>query len=451
MPKDSHQNKYFYTRVAFFVLLTLLLAFWGTQDNFPLIAACYGLFFWQYLRVYTDVVPKEINRFLWLGIVLRVLLIFVFPKLSDDIYRFVWDGRLILNGINPFDYLPSKIIEDGMNIPGLTAELYGQLNSPKYFSIYPPLAQLIYLIGTALSPGNIAGSAIVMKTILVGFEIGNIWVITRLLALFERPEKLVLLYALNPLVIFEVAGNLHFEGMMLFFVLLSVYWLVKERYWWSSVAMALAISTKLLPLLFLFFLIGRLGWKRSISYLGMMGVVLVILFLPMLNGVFAAHFGDSLGLYFQNFEFNSSVVNMLAFLGSFRTKDYLIPVIGPLMAAITFWGIFRVALFEQEYSWASLFRNMLFAISLYLALTATVHPWYVILPLGLSLFTDFRYPVLWSGLIVLSYIKYSPWGAHWNWLAVGVEYSLVYAFAYMEWKGHPFLERLKNISLGKSR
>lgn len=436
-------DKYFYVKAGIFTILTLVLAIFGTQDNFLLIAACYGLFFWQYLRVYLDTEEVGIDRFLWLGIALRVILIFIFPKLSDDIYRFVWDGRLMMNGINPFDFSPAQIIEQGMNIPGLTAELYSKLNSPKYFSIYPPVAQLIYLIGTVLSPNSVVGSAMVMKVILIGFEVGNIWVITKLLALFERPAKLVLLYALNPLVIFEVAGNLHFEGVMLFFVLLSIYWLVREQYLWSSVAMALAISTKLLPLLFLFFLIGRLGLKRSITYFGVMGAVLLVLFLPMINGVFAAHFGDSLGLYFQNFEFNSSVVNVLAFLGSFRTRDYLIPVIGPLMAALTFWGIFRVALFEKAYSWASLFQNMLFAISLYLALTATVHPWYVILPLGLSLFTDFRYPVLWSGLIVLSYIKYSIWGENWNWLAVGVEYSIVYTFAYLEWKKYPVLRKWK--------
>ena len=427
-------NKYFYGKAIIFGVLTLVLALWGQQDNFPVILVCFGLLFWQYFEVFKRVQSEGITRFLWLGIALRIILIFVFPKLSDDIYRFVWDGRLILNGINPFDYLPSKIIEDGMNIDGLTPELYAQLNSPKYFSIYPPLAQAVYLLGTWLSPNNIAGSAIVMKVVLVGFEAGNFWIITKLLRLLKRPAKLVLLYALNPLVIFEVAGNLHFEGVMLFFVLLSVYWLMRKRYLWSAIAMALAISTKLLPLLFLFFFIGRLGWKRSITYFGAMGLVLAALFFPMINGVFASHFGDSLGLYFQNFEFNSSIVNVLAFLGSFRTDEYLIPVIGPLMAAVTFWWILKTALFEKQYTPESLFRNMLFAISLYLALTATVHPWYVILPLGLSLFTDFRYPVLWSGLIVLSYIKYSAWGDSWNGVAVGIEYLLVYGYGYWEWR-----------------
>lgn len=427
-------NKYFYGKAIIFGVLTLVLALWGQQDNFPVILVCFGLLFLQYFEVFKHVQPEGITRFLWLGIALRIILIFVFPKLSDDIYRFVWDGRLILNGINPFDYLPSKIIEDGMNIDGLTPELYAQLNSPKYFSIYPPLAQAVYLLGTWLSPNNIAGSAIVMKVVLVGFEVGNFWIITKLLRLLKRPVKLVLLYALNPLVVFEVAGNLHFEGVMLFFVLLSVYWLMRKRYLWSAIAMALAISTKLLPLLFLFFFIGRLGWKRSITYFGAMGLVLAALFFPMINGVFASHFGDSLGLYFQNFEFNSSIVNVLTFLGSFRTDEYLIPVIGPLMAAVTFWWILKTALFEKQYTPESLFRNMLFAISLYLALTATVHPWYVILPLGLSLFTDFRYPVLWSGLIVLSYIKYSAWGDSWNGVAVGIEYLLVYGYGYWEWR-----------------
>lgn len=423
----------------------MVLAIWGHQDNFILIAVCFGLLFWQYIYVYRKVEPKEISKFLWLGIALRVILIFFFPKLSDDIYRFVWDGRLILNGINPFDFLPSQIIEEGMNIPGLTPELYQQLNSPNYFSIYPPVAQAIYLLGTFLSPNSIAGSAIVMKVVLVGFEVGNIWIIRKLLAVFKRPAKLVLLYALNPLVIFEVAGNLHFEGIMLFFVLLAIYWLFQNRLIGSSIAMALAISTKLLPLLFLFFLVGRLGLKRSMLYFGTMGLVLLLLFFPMLNGVFGAHFGDSLGLYFQNFQFNSSVVNVLAYLGSFQTREYLIPVIGPLMAALTFYGIFAVAILEKAYTWKSLMRNMLYAICLYLALTATVHPWYVILPLGLSLFTNYRFPIVWSAFIILSYFKYSPWGDDWNWLAITIEYLVVYTYGILEWKQHPVLHHfIKN-------
>ncbi|MDP4665122.1 MAG: mannosyltransferase, partial [Flavobacteriaceae bacterium] len=44
---------------------------------------------------------------------------------------------------------------------------------------------------------------------------------------------------------------------------------------------------------------------------------------------------------------------------------------------------------------------------LYLSLATTVHPWYLALPLLLSLFTAYRFMILWSLTIVLSYTAYS--------------------------------------------
>ncbi|MEO0876545.1 MAG: hypothetical protein AAFY48_18235 [Bacteroidota bacterium] len=91
----------------------------------------------------------------------------------------------------------------------------------------------------------------------------------RLLRYWSLPEERVLWYALNPLIIVEVVGNLHFEGAMIFFLLLGLWallrWKGSDNKWWlaiSAVAMAMAVSSKLLPLLFFPFLIRRLGWWR---------------------------------------------------------------------------------------------------------------------------------------------------------------------------------------------
>ena len=104
----------------------------------------------------------------------------------------------------------------------------------------------------------------------------------------------------------------------------------------------------------------------------------------------------------------------------------MIAYIGPSLALGTLLGICAMALFEKTLSFQQLFVKMLFAISIYLIFTTTVHPWYASLPLVLCLFTNFRYPVLWTALITLTYINYSYASYHENLWVVAMEYSIVF-------------------------
>ena len=65
----------------------------------------------------------NIYFFVVTGILLRVVLIPMFPNWSDDIYRFLWDGYLWNAGINPFDHLPIYYMENNLYIPGITQDL----------------------------------------------------------------------------------------------------------------------------------------------------------------------------------------------------------------------------------------------------------------------------------------------------------------------------------------
>ena len=446
--------------------LVYLLGFQIVRSDFPALLFHYGLFFIAYIGIchYTKK-QNKIIFFIVLGIFLRFILIFTIPNLSDDLYRFIWDGRLLIQGINPFDHLPSYYIEQNSQIKGLTRALYNQLNSPNYFTIYPPVNQVIFALATWLFPDSIWGSSMVMKSFLFTFEVGSIFLIVQLLKHFQLPAKNVLFYALNPLIILEITGNLHFEGAMVFFLLLAI-WLIGVKGKWvlSAIAFALSVASKLLPLMFLPLFIGRLGiykakaitarneplinssifplwkglwsekfqiwkllnWKRIIFYFSIIGLTLVLLFIPLFNGVFFSNFGDSLNLYFQKFEFNGSLSYFFRWVG-FQIKGYnIIGTIGPILAIVALLGILALTLFEKKVNWQTLFERMLFAICFYLFSSATVHPWYVSLPVAFCLFTRFRFPILWSGLIFLTYINYS-YGEYWeNLWIVGIELSLIH-------------------------
>ncbi|MEN0006817.1 MAG: glycosyltransferase 87 family protein, partial [Bacteroidota bacterium] len=348
---------------------TIGLGYFCQQAQFSHIISFFLLGFVCYLFLFLKSKPTDIKWLVGLGIALRFSLVFAFPALSDDIYRFIWDGQLWLNGLNPFEQLPTYYMQAPNEVAGLSPELFELLNSQKYFTVYPPIAQATFTIAVWLSPNSWWGASVVMKLLLLGCEIGAIFLLWRLITQFELPPANILLYVLNPLVIVEVVGNLHHEGMMVFFLLLAFYWLTQSKYHWSAVAMACSIASKLLPLMFLPFLIRRLGWKQSIRYFAILGATCLVLFLPLFSEVFIQNFSQSLDLYFRRFEFNGSVYYLLREWGYSWTGRNMIQMLGPILALLTLTGILVATFVEREASWKKLPLRWLFAISLYLSFT----------------------------------------------------------------------------------
>ncbi len=416
-----------------FLGLTFGLAYIPSQSDFGQIALFYFPLFALFLVLYQrSQNTQELYFFLGLAVLARGILLFGVPLLSDDIYRFIWDGRLIMAGYNPFDHLPSYYLDK--EIPGINLALFEQLNSPEYFTIYPPVAQGVFAITCWIFPKSIWGASFLMKLFLLIGEVISIFLLPRLLALFHLPQKNALLYALNPLIIIEVCGNLHFEGAMISFLLLALWYLQKEKHLPSALMMALSIASKLLPLIFLPLLIRRLGWGKSFRYFVIVGFALILLFLPLINGVFLSNIGESLDLYFRRFEFNASIYYVLRWIGLQISGFNLIAYFGPALALVVLLGVFTYAFLEKNPSLVNLPLAMLFAICLYLFFTMTIHPWYTSLPIVLCLFTRFRFPIIWSGLIFMTYINYSYPQYFENLWVVGLEYSLVFGMLFLEYK-----------------
>lgn len=193
---------------------------------YPVIGITFGLFFTYWLL--HKFWGENLVVIIGLGVLFRLLVLFAFPNLSDDVFRFVWDGRLIVNGENPFLHMPSWYLESKNIIHGLNQELYNQLNSNKYFTVYPPILQYIFALSVWIFPNDIYVSTIVMKCFIFLAECGSIAILLKLFKQFEIHAKYIAIYALNPLVIIELTGNLHFEGLMIFFLLFAV-WLLAEK------------------------------------------------------------------------------------------------------------------------------------------------------------------------------------------------------------------------------
>jgi len=193
------------------------------------------------------------TRFLLIiGVLFRIVFIAATPNLSQDFYRFIWDGELVSHGINPYLQIPNVLIEQKDLVIANAQELYNGMGSlsPKHFSNYPPLNQLIFAVAAIASGKSIFGAITAMRVFIILADIGILYYGGKLLKNLNRSPHLIFWYFLNPLIIIELTGNLHFEGVMLFFFIWSLYLLSKNQWKLGAVAYALSICIKLVPLLF---------------------------------------------------------------------------------------------------------------------------------------------------------------------------------------------------------
>ena len=369
------------------------------------------------------------------AIFFRFLLLFSIPCLSDDVYRFVWDGRLLANGFNPYLYLPSALVNTEIaSLAGLDITLFQKLNSPDYFTVYPPVNQALFGLAAWLSNGSFFWNVVWLRVPIILSEIGTLYLMMKLLRRSGRNPNLALLYGLNPLVILELTGNLHYEAVMIFFVLLAI-WLL-ARYgevtrWlvWSAGALAMGIATKLLPLLLLPLAIRHLGWRRGIAYAALTGGFTALLFLPFASVELARNVFSSVELYFQKFEFNASVYYLLREVGYWIEGYNTIARVGLGLSVATTLGILWIA-----FRWKNplMAVKLLTTLTLYFALATTVHPWYISSVVAAAVFTRFRYPLVWSALIPLSYFTYHTLPYHENLWGTALEYSVVFVVIVLE-------------------
>ena len=398
------------------------------RENFYALLGCFGILFSAYYFLVKNAKTESLNQLLVIGVLFRLFFLFSIPTLSDDYLRFIWDGQLLANGINPFDYLPTEVTIDFPN----KAELLADMNSSNYYTVYPPIAQTIYFLSAWLSPNSIFGSILVMRSILFAAEIGIIVLLPKLLRLINMNPSNSLWYVLNPLVIIELTGNLHFEGMVLFFFLLAVYLLALNKEKLSAVAWAFAAATKLIPIFFLPLILRKLSLKNAAAFYLIFGVTFIGLWIPFCNSTLLPHFLESVSLYSKTFEFNASVYYLVRAIG-YQVMDYnIIQTAGPWLARIAYVGILVLLLKKKIISWQGFFTAILFALSWYYLLALIVHPWYSITLVFLAVFTRFRFPMVWSFLAVLSYWAYSNPNFTENFWLVALEYLVVIGF--MVWE-----------------
>ncbi|MFK7969728.1 MAG: hypothetical protein AB8F95_05140 [Bacteroidia bacterium] len=388
------------------------------------------LFIWHGL-IYTKLPKIPLKWIILAGLAYRILAVPPTPSLSDDYFRFLWDGQLLIHGENPFSRLPEDIKPTEYAALGLQQGLYTGLNSPSYFTIYPPVNQGFFALAAAIGGDNIPRGLWVLKLAILLAEILSFWFLYKLLCAWKKPTWWLGLYALNPLVIVELTGNIHFESWMICGILGSLYFLQKHKIIISAVFCGIAIASKLLPIMFFPLLIPVLGWRKSIIYGAVASLVGFVGFLALPHPEAVFNILESVGLYFENFEFNSSIYQWLKWAG--------IPhkLLGKTLPLLVILSILYMTWRSKDKGLNILARNMLIALSLYFICARIVHPWYITTLVALTSLTQLRYPLIWTSLLPITYLTYETTLYQQPYALMSLAYIVLAIYTFFEIKQLP--------------
>lgn len=405
---------YFLDREQFYELLFLFtLAFVGTR------------ILWKN--------QNDQNTLFKVGLLFRLLFLFSTPALSQDFYRFLWDGNAILASINPFQYKPDEIINTIATFPNANFlhQKMGGL-SASHFSNYPPINQLFFAIAALIGEKSILLSTIMLRIIIILADVGIYFYGKKILTHFNTNPKTIFLYFLNPLVILELTGNLHFEGVMLCFFVIGLCFLIQNKLFFAAFFVAISIATKLLPLLLLPLFFRYFGLKKSLLFYGTILVLNILFFLPFSTSMLLSNYVDTISLWFINFEFNASIYYLIREVG-YEIQGYnIIQTVGKITPIISVLIILFFAFLKNNNSIERLLINGLMVLTLYFFIATTVHPWYVINLVLISVFTNYRFPIVWSFVVILSYYPYHILPFKENYFFIFAEYALVYCYFFYE-------------------
>ena len=327
------------------------------------------------------------------AVVLRLLALPMGPTLSDDGYRYLWDGLLASEGVSPYASPPSDEALSAYHAD----PLYARLNSPEYPSVYPPASQWVFWLGgEAYRELGFDAGWTALKGVLVATELVGILCLLRV----ARPSR-VLVYAWSPLAVVEIAGQGHTEALVVAGLgLLVGGW---GRAWpLRSLGVTIAGLAKLYPLALL-----PQAWRRDGPWGPVVTLVtLAALAAPVWHPAALANVADAVGLFYGTLDWFSA-----PYLG---LKAVLYPVFGDAASAaasralaVGFVAAVTVAAITDDGTRRTLVSGAAVGAAAAVLSVATLHPWYTLPVLFMAPLLKPKYwVVVLSVMPTLGYLSY---------------------------------------------
>ena len=388
------------------------------------------------------------NQLIWvigIGIILRVLMLFSAPILEDDYYRYLWDGAVTANGINPYEYSPEEVL-GGTGIPTELSELAEEsgeiihgINHPEVRTIYPPIAQAFF----ALSYWLDSWSLISWKLILIVFDLATLSLIFNALGILKLPSSYLIIYWWNPLLLKEIFNSAHLDVLVFPFVLSAIIMASQNRYIRSTVTLIIGMGIKLWPVFLLPILLRPIisKPKELLSALVVAVISIGVLFLP----IYLSGLDNSSGFiaYGQSWQNNDSAFRILIYISEL-SLDLLHYETFHKYTVARFLAIALIAIWiayitlGKTFKNEDLFKKSLLIIAFVFLISPTQFPWYYtwLIPF-LAIKPRFSLLLL-TALLPMYYLRYyfEPRGEIeiFTDLIVWVEFVPVWILLIWEWR-----------------
>lgn len=422
----------------FFVLTIIYIALYSFistlgRDQFGLLFTVYtvlfGMFFYGMVKRYQYYVYQYVIVFL----VLRIPFFFNLPELSDDFYRFLWDGMLLNEGINPWGRIPIKEELVNFRNPEMARTLLENMNSAAYASVYPSVNQIFFGIAYFFAGNSILNGVNVIRAGIVLVELSFY-----LFMVFRNPKerRVSSVYLLCPLTIIEGVGNLHFEAVAVPLMAIALSEFVPSRYFRVAIPWSVSVATKLLPLILGPMLFYKFPKRRRYSFLIVSSISIFLLLALIQPWASLSNLGSGLGLYFRNFEFNASIYYLVRVLLEPAMGYNPIAYIGPALGIIAAIIILFISYTRRK---ANIMELGLVIFTIYYLFSTTVHPWYLLPVVFFALCSGRVFILVWAYAVWLSYTHYlGDLGP--KWWALLIEYGLLAAAIVMETRKKKWLQ-----------
>ena len=316
---------------------------------------------------------------------LGAIWLFAPPVLSDDLYRYLWEGRLWLEGLNPYDTPP-----DDASLAPLRDDVWSSINNKPLASVYPPLSQLLVTIAAWSGAGALAVKLIALAGLAAT---------AGLVARVTGDVRVALGVGFNPLLSSESALNGHFDALVGAAFLTIAWALSKHRFARAGVAVCVAVGLKVVGLIAL-----PLLWRRP-RVLVATGLASALLLVPLAASRDLADASSGAGQFAARWQGNDSVFAIADWLSRLLFADPVAGLVARMMVAVTLLVVVAT-LVKRRVPAVLATRVLLWTV---LLLSPQVHPWYLAWLLPLELAAGGRAALIWSAAVLCAYVPLDGW------------------------------------------
>ena len=360
---------------------------------------------------------KTLKSIIFFSILFRLLSFWGEPIHENDIYRYLWDAKVSLSGVNPYKYAPSDILIENQDIV-LDKEVFNEIKvlrelkdkNNEFFdrigyrdvpTIYPPFIQVMFMIPVSMFPDSL----ILMRMFFVIFDLGALLLIILILKHFQMNPCLSILYGWMPLVVIQLSSSGHYDSIVIFFIVFSIYLYLKDKMILSCFILALATLLKLFPIFIFPILFRKNCFKYCVVFMG----TVVLFYVPyMLWGkVGMAGVFEGTVIYNREWSYHSSIFSVIyeIFKIGFSNSRQAF-----FLSKVLSMGIYCIFLIkwvcDNKREQIDILHKVFLSIAFLFLINPVGNAWYYCWVVPFLCFFSYRSWIYLSGLLMLSYYNF---------------------------------------------